>query len=1480
MSNRESFEELKKKIEQADVVSFDVFDTLILRIVNTPETIFKLVGDVCGIKDYEHIRQEMQRQASMEAEEKWNQPHAVMDQIYDYIKTHSGLEMDWEKVKQTELEMEYDSLVANPEMKEIYEFAKAAGKRVIATSDMYLKKDFLGKVLKKCGYEMDKIYDSADEMHTKFRGDLYEQVQKEEGVPAWKIIHIGDNWESDVVNAQKAGFQTYHYPQEKADNKNMLPFSIDEGVKNCIHKEHYEFWENLGAEVGGPLYLGLFTWLKSCLKREKYEKIFFLARDGYNLYQLFGKYTDEKTEYLMTSRRALLLAGISKLDEETMQILPPFTLGQTIKEVLEYLGVLEICQDSIKEAGFESVDEIIHTREEMEQVKKLYTLNETAFLKKCEEERQEAYQYFKEKGFFDVDSIVFDCGWNGSSQYLLDRFLECVDYQKKNKFFYTGILNTEKSKRQLNGRKFETYLFNYDENYNLQNKMKDSIVIMELFFGAPMNSVYKYKDGGAVLEDIPEETAYKEAISQGIITFVERSIDFVEKYKIQVKPEHAVTAILRLIHEPTEKEAVTIGNIANVDGFANQKAIIKYIAKLDEASYKENPQIEIYWAEGLFKRPDIDEKLKKQIAQDRHLNYKDAETDDAEQAKESLYEKDLKKYGKVTADFLEEERKHKNKDPYQRFIKENETNIVTGRTFEQNPLISFVVPVYNVPDDMLTACIDSIIGQTYKNWELWLVDDFSSWESVREVLRSYETTPGVHVIYRTENGNISKATNDGIAKASGEYIAFMDCDDVIELNTLEEMVALINENPELDFIYSDEDKLTEDGTRRHSPFFKPDWSPDTFFSIMYTNHLAIYRTALVRKTGGLRTEYNGAQDYDFTLRFTELTDYKRIGHVKKVLYHWRERAESIAAKMEAKPYALEAMKRLKEETLERRGLNGTVEFVSDMYQYRVCYEAEGNPKVSIVIPSKDNFKILKQCIDSIKQCTIYENYEIIVVDNGSNEENKAQIESYLEEQKAAYIYELMNFNFSKMCNLGVKASDGEYILLLNDDIKVYRAEWLSLLVGQASLDYAGAVGAKLLYPETDIIQHIGIANLKIGPSHSEIGFSDSNIYYFGRNRVNYNWLAVTAACLMVKKSKYEEVGGLDEELTVAYNDVDFCFKLYEKGYYNSVRNDVPMYHYESISRGSDDVDEKKQQRLLKEREHLYAKHPNLKGKDPFYNDNLTQNKVDFSINVEEEEQEYAICEWMKHYPKKVKSDFKVCIDKITDDKDFAIEGWCQGEDAERDNASERYLLLRSEQGKIYQCKMEKVFREDVAQSLGSTNYLAGFRCRVDRNQIAMNLHAYTIGIMQKYQKEVFIRWLDVMSGRQELKGTVVRDIALEERTGWKPKQILHRIDGVKRTEELFGIKGWAVLEHADNINCETQILVVEGDRARVCSTQAKERYDVALSMPHYKNIYLCGFAAEIPNVGKDAAIFIVKRNLHNGKVYYQQLSESELQEEA
>ncbi len=281
---------------------------------------------------------------------------------------------------------------------------------------------------------------------------------------------------------------------------------------------------------------------------------------------------------------------------------------------------------------------------------------------------------------------------------------------------------------------------------------------------------------------------------------------------------------------------------------------------------------------------------------------------------------------------------------YESWINENETYDITD--LERNPLFSVVIPVYNVKDDQLIDCIESVRRQSYENWELILVDDHSSWESVGRVLKRYEKAEKIHVIYRSENGNISRATNDGIHAAKGDYIAFSDCDDVLAPNALYEMARALNEHPEYDFIYSDEDKLSEDGSMRHDPFFKPDWSPDTFLSMMYTNHLAVYRTELVNKTGGLRPEFDGAQDYDFTLRFLELTDNSRIGHIPKVLYYWRERAESAATGAEAKPYALIANERAKTETLARRGIAGHTEFVEDMNQYRIVYDCSEYPLVS------------------------------------------------------------------------------------------------------------------------------------------------------------------------------------------------------------------------------------------------------------------------------------------------------------------------------------------------------------------------------------------------------------------------------------------------------------------------------------------------------------------------------------------------------
>lgn len=551
---------------------------------------------------------------------------------------------------------------------------------------------------------------------------------------------------------------------------------------------------------------------------------------------------------------------------------------------------------------------------------------------------------------------------------------------------------------------------------------------------------------------------------------------------------------------------------------------------------------------------------------------------------------------------------------YDMWMQENEKNLSEVTKLSYNPLISVVVPVYNVQSNMLRECIESVKNQTYSNWELILVDDCSTQQQVRETLKDYENTDRIHVIYRTENGHISKATNTGIEVATGEYVGLMDCDDVLSVNALYEMAKKLNENKEYDFIYSDEDKLSEDGKKRKDPFFKPDWSPDTFMSLMYTCHFSIFRKTLLDELGGLRVGFEGSQDYDLVLRLMEKTD--KIGHVAKILYHWRERKESTASSMTAKPYIVESTKKAKEEALERRGLKGHLEWIDEVAQFRVVYEPMDNPKVSIIIPSKDNYKVLKQCFVSMKENTAYENYEIILVDNGSNEENKKLYEDLCCEYNARYEYRPMEFNFSAMCNIGAELATGEYLLFLNDDIEIRGEEWLSRLLGQAQVPHTGAVGARLLYPKDNLIQHCGVLNLPIGPGHAFHQIIDNIILYGGRNIVDYNFSIVTGACLMISKQKYNEIGGFEENLPVAYNDVELCFKLLEKGYYNVLRNDVKLIHHESVSRGYDDVSEEKHNRQMREMAKLYEMHPKFKGGyDPCYNPNLVRDRGDFSFDL-------------------------------------------------------------------------------------------------------------------------------------------------------------------------------------------------------------------------------------------------------------------------
>ena len=544
---------------------------------------------------------------------------------------------------------------------------------------------------------------------------------------------------------------------------------------------------------------------------------------------------------------------------------------------------------------------------------------------------------------------------------------------------------------------------------------------------------------------------------------------------------------------------------------------------------------------------------------------------------------------------------------YQRWLKEEAAKEVCYKDLPYRPKFSFVIPVYNTVTWQLEDCIQSVLAQTYDNYELILVDDCSSWDNVRPVLHSFEKNEKVTVIYRKENGHISKATNDGINAASGEFIVFMDCDDLVEKDALYWFAEKLNENRELDFIYSDEDKITEDSKIRHMPFFKPEWSPDLFMSMMYTNHLGVYRAEIVKQIGGLRTEFNGSQDYDMTLRFMEVSDNTRVGHIPKILYHWREREESAAFSANAKDYAVVAGGKAKEDCFKRRGITARIEEIPEILQYRVVYEVTGRPLVSIIIPSKDNPAMLKQCIMSILRVTTYNNYEIIVVDNGSNEKNKNEIETFLLKYSCKYVYEAQDFNFSRMCNCGVTYANGEFILFLNDDVEVFQPNWLDRMLGQAMQKHTGAVGAKLYYPETTFIQHAGVINIKPGPSHAFLKEDDNKTLYFNWNRVDCNFLAVTGACLLVKKEIFNEVNGFNENLAVAYNDVDLCFKLYEKGYYNVLRNDVTAYHHESFSRGIDTLSEDKLSRLNKERELLYTLHPLFRGYDPFYNPNFGDN---------------------------------------------------------------------------------------------------------------------------------------------------------------------------------------------------------------------------------------------------------------------------------
>lgn len=537
-----------------------------------------------------------------------------------------------------------------------------------------------------------------------------------------------------------------------------------------------------------------------------------------------------------------------------------------------------------------------------------------------------------------------------------------------------------------------------------------------------------------------------------------------------------------------------------------------------------------------------------------------------------------------------------NQSAYLKYLEEQRKEEVVD-DFSYRPLISFIVPTYNVSRTLLTECLDSLLNQSYDHFEICISDDHSSLEETLEVLKEYEKKyDKVHVVYRKENGMISEASNTAISIARGEFIALIDNDDTIEKSSLSYVVKALNQNQKLDMIYSDEDKIDFKGNYME-PHFKPDYSPDTLMGVNYICHLCVLRKSLVEKLGGFRREYDGSQDYDLFLRVVEST--KEIYHIEKVLYHWRQTATSTAGYLGNKSYAYLAGKRALEDSLKRRKIKGQVLDNPRVSTYLVKYETK-RPKVSIIIPMRDQAKVSRRCFESLYQKNTYSNFEVIVIDNGSKEEETKNLFKEYKKHKNFKVVRIdQEFNYSALNNEGVKVSSGEYLLFLNNDTEIIQEDTLDWLVGYASQRHVGCVGAKLLYPDK-LVQHAGVV-LGFGgvAGHIYVANSYHDNGLFGRLVMPYNYTAVTAACLCIKKSKFNEVKGFDEKLKVALNDVDLNLKILKKGYYNVCLSNVEVIHYESKSRGYE-ASYEKQERFKKEQEYMKKKWGHTLDRDKYF----------------------------------------------------------------------------------------------------------------------------------------------------------------------------------------------------------------------------------------------------------------------------------------
>lgn len=543
------------------------------------------------------------------------------------------------------------------------------------------------------------------------------------------------------------------------------------------------------------------------------------------------------------------------------------------------------------------------------------------------------------------------------------------------------------------------------------------------------------------------------------------------------------------------------------------------------------------------------------------------------------------------------------------------------------PLISIIMPVYNTPAVHLKACIDSVLAQSYPYWELCIADDASPKAHVRQVLDAYQKQDKrIKVVYRPKNGHISHASNSALELATGDFVALLDHDDALPKHALYFVALATHEHPEAQIFYSDEDKLDANG-QRFDPHFKSDWNPDLFYSQNYVSHLGVYSRALLTRIQGFRPGVEGSQDQDLLLRCLPHVKGDHIVHIPRIMYHWRTVEGSTALASGEKSYTTDAGIKALRDHFEINGPQGTtVEAGLVPNTYRVRWPLpKPEPLVSLLIPTRDRKTITEVAVRSILEKTTYTNYEIIILDNGSVEpETLAFFEEIQQEDARVRVIRYDHpFNYSAINNFGVRHAAGSIIGLINNDVEVISPEWLTEMISHAVRPEIGCVGAKLYY-SNDTLQHGGVI-LGIGgvAGHSHKNSPLASPGYFSRLLLTQNYCAVTAACLVVRRSVYDQVNGLEEQnLKIAFNDVDFCLKVQRAGLRNLWTPYAELYHHESISRGTEDTPEKID-RFNKEVEFMLDKWGAILQKDPYYNLNLSKTFEDFSLqqipNIAKEE---------------------------------------------------------------------------------------------------------------------------------------------------------------------------------------------------------------------------------------------------------------------